>query len=127
MSTKTATIVGLVAITAIASTIGLIAYLVNSAPVRAAKAAIEKDLRDPTSVQYRGVRASGSLHACGEVNAKNAMGGYVGFTRFVSSGTEDARVYFDAPDSGNDGIGPPGLRAASASLFRDSWEAHCKR
>lgn len=127
MSTKTATIIGLIAIAGIASTIGLIAYWVHSAPVRAAKAAIEKDLRDPASVQYRGVRVSGTLYACGEVNAKNAMGGYVGFTRFVSSGTEDAQVYFDAPDIGNDRTGLPGWRAASASLFRDRWEAHCRQ
>lgn len=49
--------------------------------IEQAKVAISKDLKDPSSAQFRNVRViSGKV--CGEVNAKNAMGGYVGFQRF---------------------------------------------
>lgn len=46
-----------------------------------------KQLKDPESAQFRDVKfkstgESGSWNMCGYVNAKNAFGGYVGFTRF---------------------------------------------
>lgn len=51
------------------------------------KAMVEAKLRDPYSAQWRNLRAfqhtDGSLIVCGEVNAKNAYGGYVGFDGFV--------------------------------------------
>ena len=41
-------------------------------------------LKDPESAQFRGLRKPhGAL--CGEVNSRNSMGGFVGFTRFFSS------------------------------------------
>lgn len=52
--------------------------------------AIGNDLRDPLSAQYRNVKRSsrnlktGAIVYCGEVNAKNAYGGYVGFTPFYA-------------------------------------------
>lgn len=44
-------------------------------------------LKDPESAQFRDVKFKNagdpeSWHMCGYVNAKNAFGGYVGFTRF---------------------------------------------
>lgn len=51
--------------------------------IREAQEAATKDLIDPFSAQFRNVRvARGGV--CGEVNAKNRMGAYVGFTRFVA-------------------------------------------
>lgn len=51
-------------------------------------------LKDAESAQFRNVSAhkgkDGVLCACGEVNAKNAFGGYGGFQRFLSAGTADA-------------------------------------
>jgi hypothetical protein len=46
-------------------------------------------LKDPESATFRNVfvsRLSGTPLVCGEVNAKNSFGGYVGFQRFVSGG-----------------------------------------
>lgn len=58
--------------------------------IEEAMAAVSKDLKDPSSAQFRNVRIKGG-HVCGEVNAKNAMGGYVGFQRFS--------WYISTPDS----------------------------
>ena len=50
----------------------------------AVKTAVNGQLKDPASAQYRNVRVSTkSAAVCGEVNAKNSLGGYTGFARFV--------------------------------------------
>ncbi|MCR6661845.1 MAG: hypothetical protein NVV60_01525 [Luteimonas sp.] len=55
-----------------------------------AKQAIEDRAKDPQSVQYKDVRVVDistplgiAQGVCGEFNAKNSMGGYVGFERFA--------------------------------------------
>ena len=47
-----------------------------------ARMAIQERLKDPGSAEFRNIVSSETV-ACGEVNAKNAFGGYVGFTRFL--------------------------------------------
>lgn len=51
-------------------------------------------LRDPASAQFREVRAhkqkDGTTAVCGEVNGRNAFGGYAGFQNFV---THEGRVH----------------------------------
>lgn len=47
-----------------------------------AKAAVREQLRDPSSAQFRRLRAGPADTVCGEYNAKNAYGGYVGFAPF---------------------------------------------
>lgn len=50
--------------------------------------AVRNELRDPSSAQFRALKVlpggpeDGAL--CGEVNAKNAMGGYTGFEPFYA-------------------------------------------
>lgn len=56
--------------------------------VDAAKRAVESRLKDPGSVQYRSVEAFSEGVVCGEFNAKNGLGGYVGFQPFVFNGPE---------------------------------------
>jgi hypothetical protein len=47
---------------------------------------VAAQLKDPASAQFRGVELnSAGTAACGQVNAKNSFGGYVGFQEFVSS------------------------------------------
>ena len=44
-------------------------------------------LKDPESARFRKLRLvdyKGGLLACGEVNAKNSYGGYVGFSQFMA-------------------------------------------
>lgn len=56
--------------------------------IEKAKASIQRDLKDPDSAQFRNIRiekfGNGKV-ICGEVNAKNSYGGYVGYRRFVAS------------------------------------------
>ena len=45
-------------------------------------------LKDPASAQTRNERITKAGALCGEVNAKNGMGGYAGFKRYISLGPE---------------------------------------
>lgn len=62
----------------------------NSAVIEAAKAIVEYTLIDPGSAQYRNLLATAAGSVCGEVNAKNQLGGYTGFQPFIvdSEGVE---------------------------------------
>jgi hypothetical protein len=47
---------------------------------------VSNTLKDPGSAQFRNLELNVERKVlCGQVNAKNAFGGYVGFRRFVSS------------------------------------------
>lgn len=52
--------------------------------IREAKEAVAAVLIDPSSAQFRNVEIGHEGAVCGEVNGKNRMGAYVGFTRFVA-------------------------------------------
>jgi len=71
----------------------------KSAAISAAKKNVADSLKDPSSAQFRNVRLvpykDGSV-ICGEVNAKNSYGGYVGFKDFVASTTSATLQYEDA-------------------------------
>lgn len=60
--------------------------------IDAAKKAVEINLTDPSSVQYRNVKAYSEDIVCGDVNAKNKMGGYVGFEPFIFNGRKLGEV-----------------------------------
>ena len=57
--------------------------------------AVKKGLKDPDSAKFQNLRltdyGNGKV-VCGEVNAKNSYGGYVGHKRFVA-GTSSATIY----------------------------------
>jgi hypothetical protein len=65
-------------------------------PFAAAKAAVTAELSDPDSATFRNVRewvkGVPNLGYCGEVNAKNRMGGYVGFRSFLVSKNKDGKL-----------------------------------
>ena len=49
---------------------------------------IREELKDPDSANFRNVRIlriNQMIYACGQVNAKNALGGYTGFKWFLAS------------------------------------------
>jgi hypothetical protein len=68
-----------------------------STAVRDGRAAVTRDLKDPSSVQFRNLFVvkkpfksddgkTYQLYAlCGELNAKNSYGGYAGFRRFTAT------------------------------------------
>lgn len=72
-----------------------------------AEAYVAAQLRDPSSAQFRAIEVveqpDGRSVVCGEVNGKNAYGGYVGFTRFVWDGArleiEPSEVIFTDADN----------------------------
>lgn len=49
-------------------------------------------LTDPSSAQFKNVRLLGGSMVCGEVNAKNRLGGYVGFTTFSVTGGDNVTL-----------------------------------
>jgi hypothetical protein len=53
---------------------------------KAGKTAVLNSLKDPDSARFRNTSVNGATY-CGEVNAKNSYGGYVGFKRFVAIGS----------------------------------------
>lgn len=81
--------------------------------ITAAKGRVAHEMKDPGSVQFRDVTitTSGtSLYVCGEYNAKNSYGAYVGFRKFFDTG-ESAMT--------------EGEVAAAADLFRQLWQHIC--
>jgi hypothetical protein len=71
------------------SFIAVLAFVAaNSQAVDVAKqgrAAVALQLKDPESARFRDAFVNGSSY-CGQVNAKNSYGGYVGFKRFAAAG-----------------------------------------
>lgn len=65
---------------------------------RAAESAIREALADPDSAKFRNVKEISGI-VCGEVNAKNRLGGYVGYVRFAiptGAGPEAASIASNA-------------------------------
>lgn len=101
----------------------------NEALISTAKQVLERDLFDPSGAQYRNMRVAEPLPAsvsekrqsvpagvCGQVNAKNQLGGYVGFRPFIWI-------------TGEKEVGLP-LHAESEIVYLPgygivSWEAYC--
>lgn len=58
----------------------------NAHSIREARSAIASQMRDPSSAQFRSDRVlvdDGKWFVCGEVNAKNGVGGYTGFAPYA--------------------------------------------
>ena len=55
------------------------------------KDSIKKRLKDPKSAQFRDLYFSDKMApvTCGEVNAKNSLGGYTGYERFVTANSPE--------------------------------------
>ena len=73
---------------------------------------VSRILKDPDSAEFRdkhrGKLVYGQIAMCGEVNAKNAFGGYVGYRRFIAFGDGTAEI--------DDG---------SVKEFSDDWIRFC--
>ena len=78
-------------VTLLAGSIG--AYvLTGQSEIGAAKASLRAQMKDPDSVIFSDLKFVRSTEAvCGQVNAKNSYGGYVGLQRFVR--TADGELY----------------------------------
>lgn len=62
----------------------------NERLIALAKADVAKEFKDPDSVNFRNMQVeknpptSGVMYVCGEINAKNGFGAYVGYEKFYS-------------------------------------------
>lgn len=57
-------------------------------------------LQDPESAQFRNEQSGRAGAVCGEVNAKNSMGGYVGFKRYIWAGGGESYLEGEEPLNG---------------------------
>lgn len=73
---------------------------VDSSLIEEGQSAIARQLSDPTSAQYRNLSTAGEC-LTGEINAKNRLGGYVGFQDFLYDPKSKA-AYLDVglPETG---------------------------
>jgi len=72
----------------------------NAGLIQKAKRQISSRMKDPDSTKFSGVKIFGAKEArvvCGEVNAKNSYGGYVGAVPFVSDG-EKINIVFGSDE-----------------------------
>lgn len=81
---------------------GYFAWDTSFSPKAKLSAQVRKALTDPDSARFDALRINAqSGVACGSVNAKNKLGGYVGFVRFIAS--SDGTVLFEPQDpTGNE-------------------------
>ena len=84
-----------IGVVAIAVGIGAAIWVPDYLEIKKAQAVVEKNLNDPDSAIFRNaVVARESIpdkgieyvYVCGEVNAKNRMGGYVGYNEYNDAG-----------------------------------------
>lgn len=91
-------------------------------------------LNDPESAQFRNEAVEGAA-VCGEVNAKNQMGGYVGFSRYiatpsvgkamVTNGSPDFAEYYR--DLENEFLrDKAGEKIVQSCTFEIAWRSICK-
>ncbi|WP_439398317.1 hypothetical protein ACRQ5Q_13695 [Bradyrhizobium sp. PMVTL-01] len=64
-----------------------------------AKLAVRNNLRDPTSALFTEEDAIGDDAVCGNVNAKNGFGGYVGKSAFIYTRTEGVTIAKDRSEA----------------------------
>lgn len=80
----------------------------NNKKIDAATSAIRDALNDPESARFRHAFVSPKGRAvCGEVNAKNKMGGYAGFRRFIVAADQS------------------GIEEDGTSFVESNWQSRC--
>ncbi|MBC3934078.1 SCO family protein [Undibacterium sp. CY7W] len=91
-----------------------------------AKDFLISNLKDPESVQFRN-EVFNEYGVCGEVNAKNSFGGYVGFKRFYS--IKDPKTGSRTALIENDNLlVSPNLDAkVNGVSFESSWTLYCQK
>ena len=91
------------------STILLLLMLVVGCGDQAAEDAVRLQLKDPSSAQFEGITKKDTA-VCGFVNAKNAMGGYVGFRAFI---VKNGSAELDSEDGASGEFGKFATRFAN--------------
>jgi hypothetical protein len=91
-----------------------------------AKARVKQQLRDPDSARFQKIKiktVAGKKGICGEVNAKNAMGGMTGFLDFAYDGEYAFIMSFNAGAGNPTSLSPDiwGLSVGSRLTAHDTW------
>ncbi|CUH60213.1 hypothetical protein [Thalassobacter stenotrophicus] len=79
--------------------------------VKAVQSLVADKMRDPEATRFKDdaviyQTSAGDIIVCGTVNAKNAMGGYVGYKQYYARLRGNTLVSFHVPSEGDDaGIG----------------------
>lgn len=63
---------------------------------------VSENFSDPTSIQFRNIHSPDHATICGEVHAKNKMGGYVDFMPFLYDQTENDWALIKSPGNYGD-------------------------
>lgn len=71
---------------------------------------VKEKIRDPASAQFRNQFIGKGGAPCGEVNAKDAFGAYLGYQRYISVARELTMLAQDMP----------------ADEFEESWREMCR-
>ena len=111
---RAGTVVGLVAGLVIGAGAGS-AAADQAADLKAARAAVSRTLKDPSSARFEDVAARPGA-VCGFVNAKNSMGGYAGRMLFVYVAADRAAYVLDPSSQ----AGPNWAAKAIAA-----YQGHC--
>ncbi|MFC5370935.1 hypothetical protein ACFPIF_00110 [Brevundimonas faecalis] len=72
----------------------------TDANIASARHALDERLLDYTTARFRDVRGNGAA-LCGFVNAKNRMGAYTGWSRFVVIFTETPALHIEGEGTSN--------------------------
>lgn len=99
-------------------------WQINISPEAIAMREVRQHLFDPESARFENVQHNTATKAtCGRVNAKNKMGGYVGFARFILK--PDGRLDMQPPNY-EDAADKDKLDAAEKQLaFLKTIQALC--
>lgn len=81
-------------------------------------------LNDPDSAQFRNDQPSKRRPEswCGEVNARNRMGGFVGFTRYVTWMQKDRQ----RAEGDEVWLAPTSASPSETAVFESKWRAFCE-
>lgn len=98
--------------------------------VRKLKETVVIGFKDPSSSQFKNANLrqktyGEAYYLCGEVNAKNSYGGYVGFERFIATAYPNGKMESLREQQKLGSIRDETLDAATADLFRLFWKMQC--
>lgn len=94
----------------------------DSAKVALVRAFVANSLKDPESARFRGVKVKWE-NVCGEVNAKNSYGGYVGYRRFYAIDSVDVHMEGDrfSEDQWDRFCGPKAKKPEPPAPYHEEW------
>lgn len=88
----------------------------NSARITAAEEAVRSRMKDPGSVQFKTIKVAKTGAVCGDFNAKNSYGAYVGFNMFAY--TKEGELLI-APAFKDVSTSPPSIAGLSSQMQQE--------